>query len=228
MREWLLDALALVLPSACAGCGMEGRELCADCRARLVPRPVRRTLPDGLPVAAGAEYRGAVRRILLAYKEEGRTVLGGPLAGLLAAALADGAWGPEVELCAVPSTRAAYRRRGFDPVRGILARTGLPAVRLLAPARAHAQQKALGRTERQENLHGVHRARGRLEGRRVLLVDDVVTTGATLAEAARAIRAAGGEVVGAVAIAATPLRRIAPGGDGSSAGDKRTGPGYGG
>src|SRR5690606_39623026 len=217
-----------VCSSDLAGCGMEGRELCADCRARLVPRPVRRTLPDGLPVAAGAEYRGAVRRILLAYKEEGRTVLGGPLAGLLAAALADGAWGPEVELCAVPSTRAAYRRRGFDPVRGILARTGRPAVRLLAPARAHAQQKARGRTERQANLHGAHRARGRLEGRRVLLVGGVVTTGATLAEAARAIRAAGGEVVGAVAIAATPLRRIAPGGDGSSAGDKRTGPGYGG
>lgn len=207
MREWLLDALALVLPTECAGCGEEGRELCAGCRARLVPRIVRTTLPDGVPVTAGAEYRGLVRRILLAYKEEGRTALAAPLAGVLAAALDAVEWGPDIELCAVPSTRGAYRRRGFDPVRRALAGTGRTAARLLGPARAHAQQKALGRSDRQANLHGVHHARGRLEGLRVVLVDDVVTTGATLGEAARAVRAAGGEVVGAVAIAATPLRR---------------------
>jgi predicted amidophosphoribosyltransferase len=146
-----------------------------------------------------------VRRVGLAYKE-GRTALAVPLAALLAAALAEAEPGAGVELCVAPSTRAAFRRRGFDPARLVLARTGRRDARVLRPARPHHVQKGLGREERGANLHGVHRARYRLDGRRFLLVDDVVTTGATLAEAARAIRAAGGEVVGAVVVAATPLR----------------------
>lgn len=206
VRGWLLDALELVLPVQCAGCGVDGRELCASCRAGLAPDPVRTTAPGGLTVHAGAPYRGLVRRVLLACKREGRTPLAGPLAALLAAAIADAAPPPGVELCVVPSTRAAYRHRGFEFARLVLARTGLGAVRVLAAARPHRQQKTLDREQRRANLHGVHRARGRLDGRRFLIVDDVVTTGATLAEAARAIREAGGEPVGAVAIAATPRR----------------------
>lgn len=209
LRGWLLDALELVLPVECAGCGAAGRELCAGCRAGLAPEPVRRTAPGDLAVHAGAPYRGLVRRVVLACKGEGRTTLATALAVLLTTALADAAPAPGVELCVVPSTRIAYRRRGFDPVRLVLSRTGSPAARVLRAARPHSQQKTLGREERRANLHGVHRAVGRLDGRRFLLVDDVVTTGATLAEAARALREAGGEVVGAVAIAATPLRNAA-------------------
>jgi predicted amidophosphoribosyltransferase len=234
VREWLLDALALVLPAECAACGADGRELCAGCRARLVPEIVRTTVPDGpagaVPVHAGAPYRELVRRVVLACKR-GRTGLAGPLAELLAAALAEAAPEPGVELCAVPSTRAAYRRRGFDPARLVLARAGRHDARVLRPARPHRVQKGLGREERRANLRGVHRARGRLDGRRFLLVDDVVTTGATIAEAARAIREAGGEVVGAVAVAATPLRRRPaphPRRAGPSTDDKVGSPGYGG
>ncbi|TPX00675.1 ComF family protein, partial [Schumannella luteola] len=161
--------------------------------------------PGGLPVHAGARYREHVQRVVLACKD-GRTALADPLAALLLAALAVADPGVGVELCVVPSTRAAFRRRGFDPVRFVLARTGRRDARVLRPARAHRVQKALGRAERRANLRGVHRARSRLDGRRFLLVDDVVTTGATLEEAARAIREAGGEVLGAVVIAATPLR----------------------
>ncbi|MFT4030522.1 MAG: phosphoribosyltransferase family protein [Protaetiibacter sp.] len=205
LREALLDALAIVLPVACAGCGAEGRELCAACRARLAPAPVRTSAPGGLPVHAGAPYREHVRRVLLACKE-GRTALAAPLAELLAAAIADAAPDAGVELCVVPSTRAAFRLRGFDPARLVLARVGRRDARVLRPARPHRAQKGLGRDERRANLRGAHRARARLDGRCFLLVDDVVTTGATLAEAARAVRAAGGEVVGAVVVAATPLR----------------------
>ncbi|PZQ89753.1 MAG: hypothetical protein DI534_08145 [Leifsonia xyli] len=205
LREALLDALALVLPVACAGCGVEGRELCAVCHDRLAPEPLRTTASGDLPVFAGAPYRDEVQRVVLAYKE-GRTALARPLAALLTAALALAAPASDVELCAVPSTRAAGRRRGFDPVRLALARAGRHHARVLRPARPHRAQKALGREERSRNLRGAHRARVRLDGRRFLLVDDVVTTGATLAEAARAIREAGGDVVGAVVIAATPLR----------------------
>jgi predicted amidophosphoribosyltransferase len=208
LREWLLDALALALPAACAGCGADGRELCALCRERLSPQLVRTTAPGGVPVCAGAPYDELVQRVVLAAKE-GRTGLAVPLATLLAAALADAAPDAGVELCAVPSTRAAYRRRGFDPSRLVLSRAGQRDARVLRAARPHRVQKGLGREDRRVNLRGVHRARYRLDGRRFLLVDDVVTTGATIAEVARAIREAGGEVVGAVAVAATPLRGAA-------------------
>jgi predicted amidophosphoribosyltransferase len=208
-REALLDTLALVLPTDCAGCGSEGRELCAACRGRLASALVRAASPGGIRVYAGASYDELVRRVVLACKQ-GRTGLAGALAALLAEALADArtdtaSASPVVELCAVPSTRAAYRRRGFDPVRLVLARTGYRDARVLRAARPHDTQKALGREARRANLSGVHRARGRLDGRTFLLVDDVVTTGATIGEAARALREAGGEVLGAVAIAATPL-----------------------
>ncbi|MBN9139651.1 MAG: ComF family protein [Micrococcales bacterium] len=205
IREALLDALALVLPVACAGCGHDGRELCTTCRGRLRGDPMRGVVPGGVPVVAGARYTDLVRRVVLACKE-GRTSLAAPLAQLLAEAIALAAPPPDVELCVVPSTRAAFRRRGFDPARLVLARTGHRDARVLRAARPHRTQKTLGRDDRRANLRGVHRARYRLDGRRFLLVDDVVTTGATLAEAARAIREAGGEVAGAVVVAATPLR----------------------
>ncbi|QEO08581.1 ComF family protein [Protaetiibacter larvae] len=210
VREALLDAWALVLPVTCAGCDAPDRALCASCRARLAPHPVRLTAPGGLQVVAGAPYRDTVQRVVLAVKD-GRTPLAGELALLLRAALRAAAADAAVEPCPVPSSRAALRGRGFDPVLLVLARAGVRPARVLRTARPHRTQKGLGRVERGANLRGVHRARRRLDGRRFILVDDVVTTGATLAEAARAIREAGGEVVGAVVIAATPRLGAAAG-----------------
>lgn len=83
-----------------------------------------------------------------------------------------------------------------------------PETRLLRPARQGADQRGLGRDERVRNVAGTLRAAADARGQRVVLVDDVVTTGATLAEAIRVLRSAGAEVVGAVTLAATP--RIAP------------------
>ncbi|MEO7123320.1 MAG: phosphoribosyltransferase family protein, partial [Lacisediminihabitans sp.] len=78
-----------------------------------------------------------------------------------------------------------------------------PAAGVLVFARDHAQQKSLGREARQQNLLGTMLARQPLEGRAFIVIDDVVTTGATLGEAIRAITAAGGEVLGAAAVANT-------------------------
>lgn len=205
LREALLDAGAMALPVDCAGCGRPDRGLCDPCRRQLVPRLACAPVRGIGTLTVATRYEGVPRGVLLAYKG-GRTPLAHALAPLLAAALADALGGADasVEICPVPSTRRAQRRRGFDPVTRLLRATGRPASRVLLPAAPHADQKALGRRERLANLHGTHRARRRLDGRAFLLVDDVVTTGATLREAARAIVEAGGRVVGAAAIASTP------------------------
>jgi predicted amidophosphoribosyltransferase len=104
----------------------------------------------------------------------------------------------------VPTSRAAWRRRGYDPVGLLCKRGGYESTKALRSSRATLSQKTLGSDERAQNLHESMRARMSLRGRRFILVDDVVTTGATLAEAARAVRAAGGEVVGNAALAFTP------------------------
>ncbi|MEU9016312.1 phosphoribosyltransferase family protein [Actinomadura sp. NPDC048394] len=88
---------------------------------------------------------------------------------------------------------------------------GVPVVAVggLRQCRRVADQAGLGAKARRDNLSGALEAVGRapLAGRRVVLVDDVITTGASLAEAARALRAAGADVVAAATVAATPLRR---------------------
>ncbi len=219
LREVVRDALAIVLPVACAGCGADGRGLCARCRAALVPAVDIRRLSDGTAVHAALRYEGAVRHAILDFKENGRTdaarALGAPLASAVRAAALAAAPGC-LRIVAIPVGRHAYRHRGYDPVRLLLRRAGLGAPHeLLAAARVRDEQKSLGREQRAANLVGSMRASGDLRGLRVLLVDDVVTTGATLVEAARAVHAAGGQVAGAAVLASTPrlfpLSRVEPG-----------------
>ncbi|MFC5503355.1 ComF family protein [Lysinimonas soli] len=208
----VLDGLALILPVECAGCGAPDRAVCAACAARLVPEPSSRRLADGLTVFSGLEYEGIARAVILAFKEQSRTGLARPLAPALAAAVAAASASFDlagVELVAVPSSRRSRRRRGFDPVPVLIARAGLDRSRVFAPARPHAVQKSLTVDERARNLAAVFETRTPLSGRRFVLVDDVVTSGATLTAAANALRAAGAEVVAAVVVASTP-RRFAP------------------
>lgn len=208
-REPALDALAVLLPVDCAGCGAPDRALCSACRATLTARIRSRVLDDGTRVFAALDYEGAVRRSILALKRDGRTdvarALAVPLAAAVEAALRSTSH-QSVELAGVPTARAAHRRRGYDPVALLLKRAGLHAATPLRSVRDHAQQKSLDRERRRSNLAGSMRARVPLTGRVFILVDDVVTTGATLLEAARAIRVGGGEVLSAVALANTARR----------------------
>lgn len=205
IRDALLDAWAVLFPVECAGCGADDRSLCADCRRALIADVTPRVGPDGLRVYTALRYEGAVRRVLLAYKEQGRTdvaaALSAPLAAAVAATLAHA---PAATIVAVPTSRAAFRRRGYDPVRQLLRTAGLRHERLLVQARGTGIQKHLSVEERATNLRGAHVARRPLNGLEVVLVDDVLTSGATLGEAARAVRAAGGDVVGAATLAFTP------------------------
>ncbi|WP_043670459.1 ComF family protein, partial [Clavibacter michiganensis] len=119
----------------------------------------------------------------------------------------------------VPSPRASLRRRGYAPVEVLLARArirplrapGVPGLRPhpLRFTRRPADQAGLGVAARAANVDGCLVARGDLTGRRILVVDDVLTTGATLRETCRAVRAAGAEVVACAVLAAVPTRAAA-------------------
>lgn len=196
IRNAALDALAVLLPIDCAGCGAPDRSLCTDCRAALSHETIESTTPGGLVVRSALPYEAVARQLVLALKEHNRTDVAAPLAAHLAPLLPTA-----LTLVAVPSSPTALARRGYDPVRLLVRR---PVVRVLEVARDSVAQKSLGVDERAANRAGSLRARWSLAGLRVAIVDDVVTTGVTLDEAARAIRAAGGEVDAAVTLAATP------------------------
>ncbi|MBE4740257.1 MULTISPECIES: ComF family protein [Streptomyces] len=207
MRGWWQDLTDLVLPAECGGCGRPRAVLCPECRAALTGAAPCRVRPDpepaGLPVVhAAAPYEDAVRATLIAHKERGALALAGPLGTALAGAVRAGGEGP-VLLVPVPSARRAVRARGHDPARrialaaaGVLRRTGTAAqvAGVLRQRRAVADQSGLDSRQRLDNLAGaLEVAAGGarlLGGGAVVLVDDLMTTGASLAEAARAVRVA--------------------------------------
>ncbi|MFD0151519.1 ComF family protein [Streptomyces sp. NPDC055721] len=211
MRGWWREIAGLVLPVACGGCGRPRSVLCPECAAALTgagPCRVRPAPePAGLPVVhAVAPYADSVRDLLLAHKERGALALAGPLGGALADAVtaaagpATGPGSPPLLLVPVPSSRSSVRARGHDPTRRIalaaaarLRRGGRAArvVPVLRQRRYVADQAGLGARGRLANLSGalevVAGGARLLEAGRVVLVDDLMTTGASLAEAARAL-----------------------------------------
>jgi predicted amidophosphoribosyltransferase len=217
----------LVLPRACAGCGLPGRVLCRTC-APAFARPrvaAPRRVPWGFPpTVAAAAYDGPVRPAVIAFKDRGRAELARPLGAALA--LAVGALltaapqpGRPVALVPVPSSRVALRSRGRDHVRELAvaatrelraAGVGADVVRVLHRRGRVRDSAGLGAEERRVNLTGSFALRGEPpDDVLAVLVDDVVTTGATLAEAAAALadrRPPASLPVVAAVVAATPRR----------------------
>jgi predicted amidophosphoribosyltransferase len=200
----------LVLPRQCLGCGAAFGPLCPRC---LPVDPILR--PDSW-TCASAVYDGPVRAALIAYKERGRRDLVRPLAALLERAVLASA-GPggsrpgRVVLVPVPSARSVAAARGGDHMlrlaRHVAAATRLrPARDALMLTRSVRDSAGLGPDERRTNLAGALAARPAPAGLAALVVDDIVTTGATLREARRALETAGWPVAGCAVIAATPRR----------------------
>lgn len=211
----LTDLLDLVFPRRCLDCGALGEAWCLRCRGRAVSAQVPH---PSVEVFAAGEYAAGLRRVVLAYKERGRR----DLAPLLARSVAEAGWQrpearlrlvgqPAAVLVPVPSRRAAARERGGDHVwrlvRALAAETGHPAARVLRLASRVRDSVGLSAVERARNLAGQMAAAspGAL-GPRALIVDDVLTSGATLSESARALRAAGWDVSRATVIAHTAPR----------------------
>ena len=203
MRRALVE---LLTPSVCPACDRARREgeplLCGACALAL--RPLARLGP----VTTALAYDGTAARLIQRFKFESRNdaldVLVEPLARRVAALDLD-------VVVPVPRHPDRVREQGCDPAwqlaRALCRETGLAlASGVLERIRAARPQAELARAQRLANVRGSFRARsGALDGRRTLLLDDVTTTGATLAEAARVLRAsARPKRLTPVALAGTP------------------------
>jgi predicted amidophosphoribosyltransferase len=229
MTTPLLDRLvSLVVPPLCVSCRepeLTGRAVCPRCRSLLVPLPDPRCDRCGAPVVAASpvcpECRGRVlafrrawapfayeataRRLVGALKSRGATraatVMGTEIAKRAPPGLVHGTLVP------VPAHPARRRDSGLNPaawLAGVLGRTaGLPVADALVRCRGGTPQVGLARRERLANARGSVRASRQPRAGRLVLVDDVYTTGATLDACAHALAGAGGTDIVAVTFART-------------------------
>jgi predicted amidophosphoribosyltransferase len=214
--------LDLVLPVRCVGCRAIGRLWCEGCESQFGgPTPVRRPpIAAGPPAYALASYRGPTRDAVLAYKERGRRELAEPLGAAVARALP---WVPEARpdpdgvwwLVPAPSRRRTSRLRGGEHMTNLArccaarlaaAGHGAAVAPMLELAGSAADSVGLGPAARAANLAGRVRLRPRAappRGSPVVLLDDVITTGATVAACHQVLTAAGLEVTATVALTST-------------------------
>lgn len=192
----LLSAVSLAARPRCFGCLAPGDWLCPGCRGALKPPERDETIAGVTRAHIPWHYAGAARDLVLALKLRGKRPAARPLAEAVVRRIQ--ASGTAAEAIAwVPGRRRDIRIRGFDHAeliaREVSRLTGLPTTRLLERVMDRPDQTTLSSQARRTNLQGAFVARSVVG--KVLLVDDLVTTGATASACARALRQAGAGLV---------------------------------
>jgi predicted amidophosphoribosyltransferase len=215
----------LLLGASCHGCGRPGWGVCPTCRSELDRRRPYRAAPTPSPpsfplTVTSSPYDPIVRQLIIAHKERQALALGSLLGARLALSV-DGLLrltshpsDVGVTLVPVPSANRVVRQRGLDATLTLAraaarrSRSGgrVRAVAALTQARTVRDQAGLSASDRRANLAGGFRLRRFVAGP-VVVVDDVVTTGSSLAEAVRVLELGGVSVIGAATVAATTRLR---------------------
>jgi predicted amidophosphoribosyltransferase len=222
----VLSALVdLVVPRVCALCGELDVVVCDACDAHIREfGGTRRVLvtPGCVVHVHSAVVAGPeILRLVTDFKDRGHSHLAGYLGGVLSSVtLTDDIPGltraPDIDISrgdvvvTVPQSRRAYRRRGWHPARRLARAAGYRPQEILEVHARHIDQTTLTRDRRWQNvLHTVRVLPDRahlIQGRRVTIIDDVITTGATMAEVARALMVAGAGSVHGVTLASVERR----------------------
>jgi ComF family protein len=202
----LLDLVAPAAPPVCVACGGwagAAEPLCRVCREQMTWLSAEAVDGVWAPVA----YAGPARAVVAALKFRGAVRVADAMAAAVVAGAPVGWLSAESVLVPVPLHAARRRRRGFNQAERLAwavgRRTGVDVSDILVRGGSRATQMGRGREERLAGISGSVAVRGRAPAP-VVLVDDVVTTGATLSAAAAALRSAGAEVVAAAVVASTP------------------------
>jgi len=219
------DTVSLIFPVECVGCGMPDKSLCGECASSLRGKAIDVQLAIsreffGRPVRACAPYSGRSRAVVLGFKDHGHyriaPFLAQSLISLLDPLMSSH---PDAVIVPVPSSPRGRLRRGIEPTLVLAeqvkqSRPRWATLALLRPryTLSSLNSPAAKGLTRHERLHRPRQLRltRDIRDRRVIVLDDVVTTGSTLEACARMIRENGGEVIAAVALAATPRSGHSP------------------
>lgn len=200
-----MNLIEQLLDTRCVGCREWGTLACNRCVTQWTRYPIRDATPSGIPVIALGRYRGGLRAVILAAKHRGAHAIIRRLGDALQEAVRP--FG-EITVIPMPSSRPGFLARGYGLSQSIAKTIGRPIADCLV-LEDSGSQRDRSRSDRQKRAIqlGLHRPS---VGTRVVIVDDVVTTGASANAAIRACHEAGIRVVAVVAIASAQ-ERLSPG-----------------